>query len=31
MGEENPSKLHTRVDATYGVHPNQKIHTGGGM
>ena len=31
MGAENLIQLYTWVDATYGVHPNLKIHTSGGI
>ena len=31
MGAENLSQLCTWVDATYVLHPDMKIHFGGGM
>ena len=31
MGKEKLSQLFTWVDAVYIVHPDIKIHTGGGM
>ena len=31
MGAENLSQLCLWVDAAYGVHPNMKSHTGGGI
>ena len=31
IGTDNISKLCTWANAVYGVHPDMKIHTGGGM